>query len=66
MEELISIIKNDQFQVHTKKKTRKNTMDEDFMDIDEFNEEEEENYIQTLLEKKKLEDESLEVYFVEA
>lgn len=66
MEELISIIKNDQFQVHTRKNPRKNTMDEDFMDIDEFNEEEEENYIQTLLEKKKLEDESLEVYFVEA
>jgi len=36
------------------------------MDIDEFDEEEEANYMQVILEQKNLEDENLEVYLINA
>ena len=35
-------------------------------DVDEFDETEEENYLQNILEQKQLEDENLQVYLVEA
>jgi hypothetical protein len=54
-----------------KPKKRKNkgshkAKNENFNDIDEFDMIEEENYLENMLEQKKLEDDNLEVYLIEA
>lgn len=67
--EIMNIVKHEQLKRRkpkTSKKSKKPKKIEDFFDIDEFNDLEEENYLQNELEQKKLEDENLEVYLIEA
>jgi len=62
--EIIEIIKQEgKIQPPQKRKKR----EEDFQgDQDEFDEIEEENYLEGVLEQKKLEDDNLEVFLIEA